>query len=105
MYTNHSNIIIAFVPGGCPGVHQPCDVSIQRPLKLLIRKSYHEDIVHEFLSELEKGNPTPHLKDQLRILCDWSIRWMWNSYQVLSDKELVRKVNLFRRSKAVSHLP
>ncbi len=106
MRTNHPNIIVDFVPGGYTGVHQPCDVGIQRPLKLSIRKSYHEDIVHEFLSELEKGNPTPHLKDQLGILRDRSVRWMWNAYQVLSDEELVRKVlNLFPRSKAVSHLP
>lgn len=33
----------------CNGVHQPCGVGIQRPLKLSMRKSYHEDI----LSELE----------------------------------------------------
>jgi hypothetical protein len=29
MHIKHSNIIIDFVPGGCMGVHQPCDVGIQ----------------------------------------------------------------------------
>ncbi len=29
MHTNHPNIIVDFVPGGCTGVHQPCDVGIQ----------------------------------------------------------------------------
>ena len=79
MRTNHPNIIIDFVPGGCTGVDQPCDVGIQRPLKLSMRKSYHEDIVNEFSKELEKGNSTPHLKDQLGVLRDRSVRWLWNA--------------------------
>ena len=56
MKRNHPSIILDFVPGGCTGVHQPCDVGIQRPLKLSIRKSYHEDIVAEFVSQLENGS-------------------------------------------------
>ena len=70
MRKNHPNIILDFVPGGCTGVHQPCDVGIQRPLKLSMRKSYHEDIVNEFLSELDKGNTTPALKDALGVIRD-----------------------------------
>jgi hypothetical protein len=34
MKGNHPTIIVDFVPGGCTGVHQPCDVGIQRPFKL-----------------------------------------------------------------------
>jgi len=44
-----------------------------------MRKSYHEDIVNEFSKELEKGNSTPHLKDQLGVLRDRSVRWLWNA--------------------------
>lgn len=29
MCVNHPNIILDFIPGGCTGVHQPCDVGIQ----------------------------------------------------------------------------
>jgi hypothetical protein len=68
MRKNHSNIILDSVPGGCTGVHQPCDVGIQRPLKLSMRKLYHEDIVNEFLSELDKGNVAPALKDTLGVI-------------------------------------
>ena len=59
-----------------------------------MRKSYHEDIVNDFLSELDKGNSTPNLKDSLGAVHDRSVRWMWNAYQVLSNKELVSKVRL-----------
>ncbi|KAF8219543.1 hypothetical protein L208DRAFT_1549314, partial [Tricholoma matsutake] len=89
MHENHPNIL-DYVPGSCTGVHQPCDVGIQWPLKLLIRKSYHKDIVSEFLSALNAGD-TPILKDTLRVLRDCSIWWMWNAYQVLQNKGLIKK--------------
>jgi hypothetical protein len=44
MHKNHPNILLDYMPGGCTGVHQPCNVGIQRPLKLSIRKLYHEDM-------------------------------------------------------------
>jgi hypothetical protein len=37
MRTHHPTIILDYVPGGCTGVLQPCDVGIQRPLKLSIK--------------------------------------------------------------------
>ncbi len=95
MHTNHPNIIVDFVPGGCTGVHQPCDVGIQQPLKLSMRKSYHEDIVDELLTELNNGNSTPNLKETLGVLRDRSVRWMWNTYQALSNKEVIKKVCLW----------
>lgn len=90
MCIKHLNI--NFMPGGCTGVHQPCDVGVQRPLKLSTRKSYHEDIVNDFLKELDKGNPTPHLNDSLGVIHNQSVRWMWNVYQALNNKELVKKI-------------
>ena len=37
MKGNHPTIIIDFVPGGCTGVHQLCDVGIQCPFKSLTK--------------------------------------------------------------------
>ena len=42
----HLTILINFVLGGCTGIHQPCNVGIQRPLKLSLKHSYHEDVVN-----------------------------------------------------------
>jgi hypothetical protein len=92
MHVNHLNVVIDFMPGGCTGVHQPCDVGIQRPLKLSTRKSYHEDIVNDFLKELDQGKPMLSLNDSLGVIRDQSVRWMWNAYRALNNKELVKKV-------------
>ncbi|KAF8233239.1 hypothetical protein L208DRAFT_1267692, partial [Tricholoma matsutake] len=88
----HIADVLDYMPSSCTGVHQPCDVGIQQPLKLLIRKSYHEDIVNEFLSVLNAGDSTPILKDTLGVLHDHSIQWMWNAYQVLQNKGFIKKV-------------
>ena len=92
MRTNHPNIILDFVPGGCTGVHQPCDVGIQRPLKLSIRRSYHEDIVSEFVGQLNDGKTFLQINDSIGVLRDRSVGWMWNAFMVLKNKELVKKV-------------
>ena len=92
MRTNHPNIILDFVPGGCTGIHQPCDVGIQRPLKLSIRKSYHEDIVAEFVSQLNNGCTVLKIDDSIGVLRDRSVNWMWNAFSVLQNKELIKKV-------------
>ncbi|KAF8231623.1 hypothetical protein L208DRAFT_1276086 [Tricholoma matsutake] len=49
----HPTIILDFIPGGCTGVAQPCDVGIQRPWKLSIKRSYHEDIISEIVDQLK----------------------------------------------------
>jgi len=91
MHANHPNIIICYVPGGCTGIHQPCDIGIQRLLKLSIRKSYHEDVVEEFVGQLEKGI-TPNLDDRLGTLRNRSVRWMQNAFNAINDQELIKKV-------------
>jgi hypothetical protein len=92
MCINHPTIILDYVPGGCTVVHQPCDVGIQRPLKLSIKKTYHEDVVEDLLSEANKGTSAPKLKEGLKDLRDCTPRWMWNAYKALNDEKLVKKV-------------
>ena len=92
MRKHHPRIIIVFVPGGCTGVHQPCDVGIQRALKLSIRKSYHEDVVTELLAQLDAKTEVPKIDDRLGTICDRSVKWLWNAFQALSNPDLVKKV-------------
>lgn len=91
MKKTHPLIILDFVPGGCTGIHQPCDVGIQRPLKLSIRRSYHEDIVQEISKQLEKGKIVS-VDKQIATLRDRSVRWIWNAYNSLNKPDLVKKV-------------
>ncbi|THU92847.1 hypothetical protein K435DRAFT_671417 [Dendrothele bispora CBS 962.96] len=53
MKSTHPTIFLDYVPGGCTSVAQPCDVAMQRPFKQSIKKSYHEDIVNEALSQIK----------------------------------------------------
>jgi hypothetical protein len=89
----HPTIIIDFVPGGCTGVHQPCDVGIQRPLKLSTKRSYHEDIVQEMLDQIDKKSEIFTIDDRIMILRNRSVRWLWNAYNSVNKKEIVQKVS------------
>ncbi|KAF5323141.1 hypothetical protein D9758_018984 [Tetrapyrgos nigripes] len=55
MAVNHPTIILDYVPGGCTPVGQPCDVGMQHPFKLAVKKSYQEDVVNEALEQIQKG--------------------------------------------------
>lgn len=92
MKENHPDIILDYVPGGCTGIHQPCDVGIQRPLKLSIRRSYHEDIVEEFRSQLRKDGEVKSLDERIAILRNRSVRWIWNAFCAVNIPDLVKKV-------------
>lgn len=70
--TNHPTIILDYVPGGCTGLAQPCDVGIQRPFKLSIKQSYHEDIVNEVLKQIDSGEPLTSLNNCIKTLRDRS---------------------------------
>lgn len=95
MKDTHPTIIVDFVPGGCTGVAQPCDVGIQRPFKHSIKRSYHEDVVSNILSQLENEADLVTLDTHLGVLRDRSTRWLWNAYQAVNNKALVKKVYIY----------
>ena len=83
-----------FIPGGCTGVAQPCDVDLQRVIKLEIKRRQHADIVDETLALLGNGTPAAELKLDTRIgtLRDRSINWFVHSYNTVNKPEIVKKV-------------
>lgn len=92
MKTTHPFIILDYVPGGCTSVAQPCDVGIQRPFKHSIKRSYHEDVVSNILAQLNEGNESTNIDTRLAVLRNASTRWLWNAFQTLNNRELVKKV-------------
>jgi len=58
----YSTIIVDYVPGGCTGLFQPCDLGIQRPVKLSMKHEQHADLVWEALTLLEKGKAPEEVK-------------------------------------------
>jgi hypothetical protein len=93
MKDNHPTIILDFVPGGCTGVHQPCDVGIQRPFKSSTKRSYHEDVVQEMLAQLDKSSGNLTIDNRILVLRNRSVGWLWHAFQAVNKKELVQKVS------------
>ncbi|GJF00494.1 DDE superfamily endonuclease domain-containing protein [Phanerochaete sordida] len=86
-------IIISFVPGGCTGIWQPCDVGIQRLLKLAIRREQHEHVVTEVRTQLRAG-ATPEeirINTDLPVLRNRSVMWLVSAYRVVADDAVVKK--------------
>lgn len=92
MKNTHPTIIVLFVPGGCTGVFQPCDVGMQRIFKLSCKKSYHADVVDSILAQLDSGATTIHVDKTIAVLRDRSVGWLWTAYENLNNKETVQKV-------------
>jgi hypothetical protein len=93
MRTNHPTILIDFVPGGCTGVAQPCDVGIQRLFKHITNRAYLEDVVAAILTQIDGKTEKITFDDNLPILRDASVRWMWLAYQALNKVDIVQKVS------------
>ena len=92
MHTHHPTILIDFVPGGCTGVAQPCDVGIQRPFKHITNQCYLEDMVGIVLTQIDSGDSIS-IDNRLPILRNASVRWLWRAYEALNKKEIVKKVS------------
>lgn len=92
MKTHHSNIILDFVPAGCTGVWQACDVGIQRVLKHSLKRSYHEDVVATILKQMDDEVDIT-INKRLGVMRDQSVSWLWKAHQTLNKPEIVKKVN------------
>ncbi len=95
MRKHHSNIIVQYVPAGCTGVFQPCDVGIQRILKHSLKRSYHRDVVDDISEQLDKGTVKIVLDRKLGQLRNSAVRWTWEAFETLNKKEIISKVSNF----------
>lgn len=82
MWKTHSTIIIIFVPAGCTGLFQPCDVGVQLPIKHSLKKSAHEDIVNEVLRQLDASvSPQKVTIDSgIKVMRNWTVGRVWRAY-------------------------
>ncbi|KAG8692274.1 hypothetical protein FRC09_011339 [Ceratobasidium sp. 395] len=93
MRKNYPWIILDYVPGGCTGLFQACDVGIQRVLKLAISNCAHADIVVETVNALRSGvEPQYVVNDQsLPTLRQRSLNWILQAYYAVNKPELIKK--------------
>ncbi|KAG9073772.1 hypothetical protein FS749_014697 [Ceratobasidium sp. UAMH 11750] len=93
MAANYPWIVIHYVPGGCTGHFQACDLLLNRALKVAIQQACHEDVVEETLSALEAGIlPTDvRLDSTVKTLRNRSVRWLVLAHEAINRAELVQK--------------
>jgi hypothetical protein len=94
MKNEHPTIILDYVPGGCTGLFQPCDVGIQRLFKHSLKRSYHEDIVEEILGKIDSGQEKIIIEKKLEVLRDRSVKWLVDAYNTINNEQIVKKVRL-----------
>lgn len=88
-------IVLHFIPGGCTGVFQACDTTIQRVVKLAMRRAAHEDLVNETSQALASGTaPLDVVNNQkVKTLRNRSVRWLLEGYKAINDPRLIKKVS------------
>jgi hypothetical protein len=100
MATEHPNIQLEFVPGGCTGIWQACDVGIQRVFKHALRWAARADMIAEALSGLQDDTLSNisaiHLTKSLPVIRNRSVRWLNKAYNAVNDPVFVKKVCVLR---------
>ncbi|KAG8720940.1 hypothetical protein FRC09_008742 [Ceratobasidium sp. 395] len=93
MEENYPWIDIKFVPAGCTGLFQACDVGIQGVLKIAIRNAAHADIVAEAVRALQSGTKPECVVNNQRLatLRSRSVQWLVQGYHAINNRSLVQK--------------
>ncbi|KAI0691066.1 hypothetical protein BC835DRAFT_1279846 [Cytidiella melzeri] len=71
----------------------PCDVGMQRLMKIVVRRSQQEDVVEETLGMLRKGVKSQDIKldNSIKTLRNRSVRWLVRAFQEINDPRIVKK--------------
>ncbi|KAN0105519.1 hypothetical protein V8E52_010958 [Russula decolorans] len=83
MKTNHSDIILHYVPARRTGVFRACDHSL--------KWSYHTDVISDILGQVEE-NVT-------KVEVDKRVEWLWDAYKTLNNEKTVKKAFEMCRTK------
>jgi hypothetical protein len=94
MYDTYPWIRIHYVPANCTGLFQPCDVGIQRVLKLAIRRTALQDVINDTTEQLNRGVEPSMVtfEKRLGVVRDRSVRWLVHGYKAINNPELIKKV-------------
>jgi hypothetical protein len=92
MKTNHRDIILHYVPAGCTGVFQACDVGMQRIFKHSLKRSYHADVVSDTLIQVKANASKVEIDKRVEVWRDRSVPWLWDAHKTLNNEKIVKKV-------------
>lgn len=91
---HHPNLIPCFVPGGCTGQGQPCDLLPQRIFKHAVKQTAMEDGIADARQQISRGTAPENVKldTSIKILRNRSPRWLVNGYLAINKQEVAGKV-------------
>lgn len=97
MWMLHPWIILDYVPGGCTGLFQPCDVGMQRVLKQAITRAQSADLVDEVSNAIETGVQAYEIRidTTLGTLHDHSVQWLLKAHEITNTTVLVKAISSF----------
>jgi hypothetical protein len=85
---------LVFVPGGCIGLYQPCDVGIQHIFKHHVKNSVSEFFTSQIEKSVEEGTAPENIKLDISLatLRNETPEWLCAAYNIVSSNlELVKK--------------
>jgi hypothetical protein len=100
LHAEYPWIVTDFIPAGCTGLWQPCDVGIQRPLKLAIKQCQQNDLVQTTLLQLESGIDPSQIKVDatLGTLRESAVSWLVSAYHQINKPDIICQVRQFMSS-------
>jgi hypothetical protein len=87
-------IILDYVPAGCTGLFQPCDVGMQRVMKQAIIRAQSADLIEEVSGEISKGIKASQMRIDITVptLRDRSVGWLVKAHELTNSVPLVKAV-------------
>lgn len=101
---HHPNLMPCFVPGGCTGRGQPCDLLLQRIFKHAVKQTAMEDAIADAHRQISGGTAPENVKldTSIKVLRNRSPRWLVSGYLAINKPEVAGKVRVFAFNKAHS---
>jgi hypothetical protein len=98
MWETHPWIVLDYVPGGCTGLFQPCDVGMQRVLKQAITRAQSTDLVAEVSRAIAAGVEACEIRidTTIGVLRDRSVQWILKAHEITNTPILVKAVSNFQ---------
>ena len=95
MFDNYPWIILNYIPGGCTGLWQPCDVGIQHILKLAVKHSQQTTVIHKVYSQMQQGIGTCNisLDTRLSMLRDHVPATLVDMHHSINNATWIQKVS------------
>ncbi|KIO33702.1 hypothetical protein M407DRAFT_45123, partial [Tulasnella calospora MUT 4182] len=92
--SNYPNFLPAFVPAGCTGYSQPCDLLPQRILKHIVRQVALEDAIVDARQQIASGAAPEAVKldTGIKALRNRSPRWLLKGFNGINKPEVAAKV-------------